>query len=51
MAIRRSDERPAARLSLRPGGYRFTDFARVGAPLQVCLTVVTALGIVRLYGV
>ena len=51
MAIRRSEERPAGRLSLRPGGYRVTDFARVGAPLQVCFNVVTALGIGRLYGV
>jgi di/tricarboxylate transporter len=32
-----------------PGGYKFTDFARVGAPLQVLLTVVTTLGIVWLY--
>lgn len=30
---------------LRPGGYRFTDFARVGAPLQLVLSVVTTLGI------
>ena len=34
-----------------PGGYRFTDFARVGAPLQLILTAVTTLGIVWLYGV
>jgi di/tricarboxylate transporter len=34
-----------------PGGYRFTDFTRVGAPLQLLLTVVTTAGIVRLYGV
>jgi di/tricarboxylate transporter len=34
-----------------PGGYKFTDFARVGAPLQLLLTVVTTLGIVWLYGV
>ncbi len=34
-----------------PGGYTFTDFARVGAPLQLLLTVVTTLGIVWLYGV
>ncbi|WP_411715601.1 SLC13 family permease [Natronomonas sp.] len=34
-----------------PGGYKFTDFARVGAPLQLLLTVVTTLGIVYLYGV
>jgi di/tricarboxylate transporter len=34
-----------------PGGYRFTDFARVGAPLQLLLTAVTTLGIVWLYGI
>ena len=51
MAIPRSGERIAAYRSLRPGGSRVTDFARIGAPLQVRLTVVTALGIVRLYGV
>ncbi len=34
-----------------PGGYKFTDFARVGAPLQLLLTAVTTLGIVWLYGV
>lgn len=34
-----------------PGGYRFTDFTRIGAPLQLILTVVTTLGIVWLYGV
>jgi di/tricarboxylate transporter len=34
-----------------PGGYKFTDFARVGAPLQLILTVVTTFGIVWLYGV
>jgi di/tricarboxylate transporter len=28
-----------------PGGYRFTDFLRVGAPLQLLLTVVTPLAI------
>ncbi|MFB6311485.1 MAG: SLC13 family permease [Salinirussus sp.] len=33
-----------------PGGYRFTDFARVGAPLLVILTVVTTLGIAGIYG-
>jgi di/tricarboxylate transporter len=47
MAILRSDERIAALRSLRPGGSRVTDFDRVGAPLQVRITVVTALGIVR----
>jgi di/tricarboxylate transporter len=34
-----------------PGGYKFTDFARLGAPLQLLLTVVTTLGIVWIYGV
>nr|WP_199243425.1 SLC13 family permease [Halopenitus persicus] len=34
-----------------PGGYRFTDFVRVGAPLQAILTVVTTLGIVAIWGV
>lgn len=33
-----------------PGGYRFTDFVRVGAPLQFLLAVVTTLGVVRLWG-
>lgn len=33
-----------------PGGYRFTDYFRVGAPLQVLLSVVTVLGIVGLWG-
>ena len=34
-----------------PGGYEFTDFARVGIPLQLLLTVVTAGGIVFIWGV
>jgi len=34
-----------------PGGYRFTDFARVGAPLQLLLSIVTAAGIFLLYPV
>ena len=34
-----------------PGGYKFTDFFRLGAPLQVILTVVTTLGIVYFWGV
>ncbi|TVP75552.1 MAG: SLC13 family permease [Gemmatimonadales bacterium] len=34
-----------------PGGYRFTDFFRVGAPLQVILAVVTTLGIGWIWGV
>jgi len=33
-----------------PGAYRFTDYARVGAPLLAVLTVVTTAGIVVLYG-
>jgi di/tricarboxylate transporter len=27
-----------------PGGYRFTDYVRVGGPLQALLTVVTTAG-------
>ena len=34
-----------------PGGYKFTDFFRVGAPLQLILTVVTAVGIAAIWGV
>ncbi len=34
-----------------PGGYRFSDFLRVGAPLQFLLAVVTTAGIVILWGV
>ncbi|MDZ7688344.1 MAG: SLC13 family permease [Halobacteriales archaeon] len=34
-----------------PGGYKFTDFFRVGAPLQAVLTVVTTAGIVYFWGV
>ena len=34
-----------------PGGYKFTDFFRVGAPLQLILTVVTTAGIVFFWGV
>lgn len=33
-----------------PGGYRFTDFTRVGAPLQLLLSVVTVLGIAWIWG-
>ena len=33
-----------------PGGYRFTDFFRVGAPLQLLLSVVTTVGIALLWG-
>ncbi|MEF8882956.1 MAG: SLC13 family permease [Halapricum sp.] len=34
-----------------PGGYRFTDFLRVGAPLQLLLAVVTTFGIAVIWGV
>jgi di/tricarboxylate transporter len=34
-----------------PGGYRFTDYVRVGAPLQVLVAVVTTLGLVAFWGV
>ncbi|MCL9813228.1 SLC13 family permease [Natranaeroarchaeum aerophilus] len=34
-----------------PGGYRFTDYMRVGGPLQLLLTVVTVLGIHAIWGV
>ncbi|WP_254538570.1 SLC13 family permease [Halomarina litorea] len=34
-----------------PGGYRFSDFLRVGAPLQLLLSVVTTLGIAFFWGV
>ncbi len=34
-----------------PGGYRFGDFFRVGAPLQLLLTVVTTLGLLYIWGV
>ncbi|WP_435075125.1 SLC13 family permease [Halorubrum sp. HHNYT27] len=34
-----------------PGGYAFTDFFRLGAPLQALLTVVTTLGIAFFWGV
>lgn len=33
-----------------PGGYRFLDFTRVGAPLNLLMTVVTPLLIVLIYG-
>jgi di/tricarboxylate transporter len=33
-----------------PGGYKFLDFTRVGAPLNLILTVLTPLMIVWLYG-
>ena len=34
-----------------PGGYRFTDYLRVGAPLQLVFAVVTTLGIAAMWGV
>ncbi|WP_114577013.1 SLC13 family permease [Saliphagus sp. LR7] len=34
-----------------PGGYRFTDYFRIGAPLQVLLSIVTVLGIALFWGV
>jgi di/tricarboxylate transporter len=33
-----------------PGGYRFTDYMRVGAPLQLVFAVVTTLGIAFFFG-
>jgi di/tricarboxylate transporter len=33
-----------------PGGYRFTDYIRVGAPLQILVTVVTIIGLVVFWG-
>jgi di/tricarboxylate transporter len=33
-----------------PGGYRFADYIRVGAPLQAIFAVVTTLGIVYFFG-
>ncbi len=33
-----------------PGGYRFLDFTRVGAPLSLTLALVTPLLIIRFYG-
>jgi di/tricarboxylate transporter len=33
-----------------PGGYRFTDYARVGGPLLALLTVVSTVGITAIYG-
>ncbi|ELZ12611.1 citrate/succinate, 2-oxoglutarate/malate transporter [Halovivax asiaticus JCM 14624] len=34
-----------------PGQYEFTDFLRVGGPLQLLLSVVTSIGIVAIWGV
>ncbi|WP_277554346.1 SLC13 family permease [Halobaculum limi] len=33
-----------------PGGYRFTDYVRVGAPLQAVFAVVTTLGVPIVFG-
>jgi di/tricarboxylate transporter len=33
-----------------PGGYKFTDYSRVGAPLQILLSVVTVFGITWFWG-
>jgi di/tricarboxylate transporter len=33
-----------------PGGYKFWDFFRVGAPLNLLMAIVTPLLIVWLYG-
>ena len=33
-----------------PGGYRFTDYVKVGGPLQLLFAVATTLGIAVLYG-
>jgi len=34
-----------------PGGYRFTDYVRVGGPLQLVFAITTTLGIAALWGV
>lgn len=34
-----------------PGGYEFTDFVRVGGPLQILLAVVTTVGVTLFWGV
>jgi di/tricarboxylate transporter len=34
-----------------PGGYRFTDYVKVGTPLQLLFAVVTTFGIAVIYGV
>jgi di/tricarboxylate transporter len=34
-----------------PGGYRFSDYLRVGGPLQILFAVVTTLGIAAIWGV
>ncbi|WP_254521716.1 SLC13 family permease [Natrinema caseinilyticum] len=34
-----------------PGGYRFSDYFRIGAPLQLILSIVTVLGIAFFWGI
>ncbi|ELY78563.1 SLC13 family permease [Natrinema pallidum] len=34
-----------------PGGYKFTDFLKVGGPLQLLLAIVTTVGIAYIWGV
>ncbi|WP_439027800.1 SLC13 family permease [Haloarchaeobius sp. DT45] len=34
-----------------PGGYRFSDYARVGTPLQLLFAVVTTVGIATIWGI
>jgi di/tricarboxylate transporter len=34
-----------------PGGYKFSDYFRIGAPLQILLSVVTVLGIAFFWGI
>ncbi|WP_121820212.1 SLC13 family permease [Halostella salina] len=34
-----------------PGGYRFTDYVRVGGPLQLLFAITTTLGIAAIWGV
>ncbi|WP_375335548.1 SLC13 family permease [Halorussus sp. MSC15.2] len=34
-----------------PGGYKFTDYVRVGAPLQILFAITTTLGIAAIWGV
>ncbi len=34
-----------------PGGYEFTDFVKVGGPLQLLLAVVTTIGIALIWGI
>jgi len=42
---------PTNLMVMGPGGYRFGDYARVGAPLQLLLAVVVPLGIALIWGV